>query len=48
MPRITLDLDNETHRMLESERGDLSQQKYIIRLLKEFQLKIKLEKKEAK
>lgn len=50
MPRITIDLDEETYELLESDRGDLSQQKYMIRLLKEYQLTISLRKrkKEAK
>lgn len=45
MPRITLDLDDESYELLESDRGELSQQKYMIRLLKEFQLHISIKKR---
>lgn len=45
MPRITLDLDQETYDLLESDRGELSQQKYMIRLLKEYQLQISMRKR---
>ncbi|GBF44360.1 hypothetical protein LPTSP2_36630 [Leptospira ellinghausenii] len=50
MPRITLDLDDDSYELLESDRGEMSQQKYMIRLLKEFQLhiSIKRRKKEGK
>lgn len=45
MPRITLDLDDESHKLLEKDRGEMSQQKYMIRLLKEFQLQISIKKR---
>lgn len=45
MPRITIDLDEESYELLESDRGELSQQKYMIRLLKEYQLQISIKKR---
>lgn len=45
MPRITLDLDDESHELLEKDRGEMSQQKYMIRLLKEYQLQISIRKR---
>lgn len=45
MPRITLDLDDESYELLEKDRGELSQQKYMIRLLKEYQLQISIRKR---
>ncbi|CAE14673.1 unnamed protein product [Leptospira phage LE1] len=45
MPRITIDLDEESYELLESDRGELSQQKYMIRLLKEYQLQIAIRKR---
>lgn len=45
MPRITLDLDDESYELLESDRGEMSQQKYMIRLLKEFQLQISIKRR---
>lgn len=48
MKKITLNLDDETYRMLEADRSELSQQKYIVRLLQEYQLNIVLRKKKKK
>lgn len=45
MPRITIDLDEESYELLESDRGEISQQKYMIRLLKEYQLQISIRKR---
>ena len=45
MPRITLDLDETAYELLESDRGGMSQQKYLIRLLKEYQLQIAIRKR---
>ena len=48
MKKITLSLDDETYQMLETDRGELSQQKYIVRLLQEYQLNVVLRKKKKK
>lgn len=48
MKKITLTLDDETYEMLEKDREDLSQQKYLIRLLKEYQLKVVLSPKKLR
>ena len=48
MKKITLNLDDEEYSLLEQDRGELSQQKYIIRLLKEYQLKIVLSPKKQR
>lgn len=48
MKKITLNLDDETYQLLEADRGELSQQKYIVRLLQEYQLNIVLQKKKKK
>ena len=45
MKKITLALDDETYALLEKDRGELSQQKYLIKLLKEYQLSVVLKKK---
>ena len=48
MKKITLNLDDEEYSLLEQDRGELSQQKYIIRLLKEYQLKIVISPKKQR
>lgn len=48
MKKITLSLDDEMYQLLEADRGDLSQQKYIVRLLQEYQLSIVLKRKKKK